>query len=72
MADVLVVPILVEVPSGFERSVSTLEEVLRRAGYVFYVGEPLSATIETVTQVLRQGGEIVYGGNGREVSARAV
>lgn len=46
MANVLVVPVYVEVPDGFERAVSTLESHLRRAGYTFYTGEPLPTTLE--------------------------
>ena len=46
MANVLVVPVYVEVPEGFERAVSTLESHLRRAGYSFYTGDPLSETLE--------------------------
>ena len=46
MPNVLVVPIYVEVPEGFERAVSTLESHLRRAGYSFYTGEPLPVTLE--------------------------
>lgn len=46
MANVLVVPVYVEVPEGFERAVSTLESHLRRAGYSFYTGEPLPVTLE--------------------------
>ncbi|HEV2732762.1 MAG TPA: hypothetical protein VGV15_22245 [Terriglobales bacterium] len=46
MPSVLVVPVYVEVPDGFERAVATLESHLRRAGYAFYTGEPLPVTLE--------------------------
>jgi len=46
MAKILVVPVYVEVPEGFERAVSTLEAHLRKAGYSFYMGEPLRVTLE--------------------------
>jgi hypothetical protein len=46
MAGVFVVPVYVEVPSGFERAVATLESHLRRAGYAFYTGDPLPLTLE--------------------------
>ncbi len=46
MPNVLVVPVYVEVPEGFERAVSTLESHLRRAGYAFYTGQPLPVTLE--------------------------
>src|SRR5438034_10945969 len=36
MPSVLVVPVYVEVPDGFERAVTALEAHLRRAGYAFY------------------------------------
>ena len=43
---VLVVPVYVEVNSGFERAVPTLESILRNAGYVFCVGDPLPETLD--------------------------
>lgn len=46
MPDVFVVPVYVEVPSGFERAVATLESYLQRAGYAFCTGEPLLETLE--------------------------
>lgn len=46
MAGVFVVPVYVEVPSGFERAIATLESHLRRAGYAFYTGDPLPVTLE--------------------------
>ena len=63
MADVLVVPVFVEIPSGFERSLSTLEDILRRAGYAFSVGEPLSGMVETAAQTFaqQQNGEFIDG-----------
>ena len=51
MPGVFVVPIYVEVPSGFERAVATLESHLRRAGYAFYTGEPLPVTLEETKRV---------------------
>lgn len=56
MPSVFVVPVYVEVPSGFERSVMALESHLRRAGYVFHTGEPLLETLEeTKKSLLRTG-----------------
>jgi len=46
MPSVLVIPVYVEVPSGFERAISTLESHLGRAGYAFHTGEPLSEDLE--------------------------
>lgn len=46
MPSVFVVPVYVEVPSGFERAVDTLEFHLRRAGYAFHTGEPLAEDLE--------------------------
>jgi hypothetical protein len=46
MSGVFVVPVYVEVPSGFERAIAALESHLRRAGYAFYTGEPLPVTLE--------------------------
>jgi hypothetical protein len=46
MANVLVVPVYVEVPEGFERAVSTLESHLRQAGYAFCTGAPMPVTLE--------------------------
>lgn len=43
---VLVVPVYVEINSGFERAVPTLESILRRAGYVFCMGDPLPETLD--------------------------
>jgi hypothetical protein len=54
MPSVFVVPVYVEVPSGFERSVMALESHLRRAGYVFHTGEPLFETLEETKKSLRQ------------------
>jgi hypothetical protein len=52
MPSVFVVPVYVEVPSGFERSVMALESHLRRAGYVFHTGEPLFETLEETKKAL--------------------
>jgi hypothetical protein len=46
MPSVLVVPVYVEVPQGFERAVDALESYLRHAGYVIYTGEPLAEDLE--------------------------
>jgi hypothetical protein len=54
MPNVLVVPVYVEVPSGFERSVMALESHLRRAGYVFHTGDPLFETLEDTKKNLRR------------------
>jgi len=56
MPSVFVVPVYVEVPSGFERSVMALESHLRRAGYVFHTGDPLFATLEETKKSLLQNG----------------
>jgi len=55
MPSVFVVPVYVEVPSGFERSVMALESHLRRAGYVFHVGDPLFETLEETKKSLSRG-----------------
>ena len=52
MPSVLVVPVYVEVPGGFERSVMALESHLRRAGYVFHTGDPLPETLEQTKKAL--------------------
>ena len=52
MPSVFVVPVYVEVPSGFERSVMALESHLRRAGYVFHTGDPLFETLEETKKSL--------------------
>jgi hypothetical protein len=52
MPKVFVVPVYVEVPSGFERAVDTLESHLRRAGYAFCTGEPLLETLEETKRAL--------------------
>ena len=46
MPRVVVVPVYVEVPCGFERALATLESHLRRAGYAFCTGTPLLETLE--------------------------
>ena len=73
MPSVFVVPVYVEVPSGFERSVIALESHLRRAGYVFHMGDPLFETLEETKKSLshceqRDVGVDVHGTIGREVS----
>lgn len=52
MPSVVVVPVYVEVSSGFERAVDTLESYLRRAGYVFHTGEPLPETLDDTKRAL--------------------
>jgi hypothetical protein len=52
MPSVFVVPVYVEVPGGFERSIIALEAHLRRAGYVFHIGDPLFETLEETKQSL--------------------
>ena len=70
MPGVLVVPVYVEVSSGFERAVDTLESYLRHAGYVFHTGDPLPETLEDTKRALedkrRNGGG--HGGLGAELS----
>ena len=46
MPSTFVVPVYVEVPSGFERAVIALESYLRRAGYAFCTGQPLAEDLE--------------------------
>lgn len=46
MPSVIVVPVYVEVPGGFERAVPTLESHLRLAGYAFHTGEPIAEDLE--------------------------
>lgn len=55
MPSVFVVPVYVEVPSGFERSIIALESHLRRAGYVFHTGDPLFETLEETKKSLTHG-----------------
>lgn len=52
MPSVFVVPVYVEVPGGFERSVMALEDHLRRAGYLFHVGDPLFETLDETKKSL--------------------
>jgi len=61
MPNVLVVPVYVEVPSGFERSVMALESHLRRAGYVFHTGDLLFETLEDTKKSLSQNGQNARG-----------
>jgi len=55
MPSVFVVPVYVEVPSGFERAIIALESHLRRAGYVFHTGDPLLETLEETKKSLAHG-----------------
>ena len=64
MPSVLVVPVYVEVPSGFERSVMALESHLRRAGYVFHTGEPLFETLEETKRSLLRTNDAAHESNG--------
>jgi len=71
MPSVFVVPVYVEVPSGFERSIIALESHLRRAGYVFHVGDALFETLEETKKSLSHGEQMsvaMDGTVGREVS----
>lgn len=63
MPSVFVVPVYVEVPGGFERSVMALESHLRRAGYVFHVCEPLFETLEETKKALGFGLQAATEGN---------
>jgi hypothetical protein len=55
MPSVFVVPVYVEVSSGFERAIDTLEYCLRRAGYVFHTGKPLAEDLEDIKARLSDG-----------------
>jgi hypothetical protein len=55
MPSVFVVPVYVEVSSGFERAIDTLEFYLRRAGYVFHTGKPLAEDLEEIKTRLSDG-----------------
>jgi hypothetical protein len=57
LPSVFVVPVYVEVSSGFERAVDTLESHLRRAGYLFHTGQPLPETLEETKRALENGRE---------------
>jgi len=48
MPSVVVVPVYIEVSSGFERAVDTLESYLRRAGYAFHTGKPMTEDLEEI------------------------
>jgi len=58
MPSVLVVPVYVEVPQGFERAVDALESYLRQAGFAIYTGEPLAEDLEQTKA--RLGGILVH------------
>jgi hypothetical protein len=58
MPSVFVVPVYVEVPGGFERSVMALESHLRRAGYIFHTGNPLFETLEETKRALARAEEL--------------
>jgi hypothetical protein len=76
LPSVFVVPVYVEVSSGFERAVDTLESHLRRAGYLFHTGEPLPRTLEETKRALGLGnGRETRGDNGgirAQLSARTL
>ncbi len=55
MPSVVVVPVYVEVSSGLERAVDTLESYLRRAGYAFHTGLPLTEDLEEIKARLSEG-----------------
>jgi hypothetical protein len=55
MPSVFVVPVYVEVSSGFERAIDTLEFHLRRAGYLFHTGKPLAEDLEEIKARLSDG-----------------
>jgi hypothetical protein len=57
MPNVVVVPVFVEVPDGFERAIDTLESHLRRAGYSFYTGKPFHGTLDETSQHDRKANE---------------
>ena len=63
MPSVFVVPVYVEVPGGFERSVMALESHLRRAGYIFHTGEPLLETLEETKKALLRAEDADYAGD---------
>jgi hypothetical protein len=63
MPSVFVVPVYVEVPGGFERSVMALESHLRRAGYVFHTGDPLFETLEETMKSLSRS-DLAAGSSG--------
>ncbi len=68
MPSVLVVPVYVEVPAGFERAVDALEFHLRQAGYAFHTGTVLCKTLEDVKNSLPQDGGLSNGGSGERLS----
>ena len=55
MPSVVVVPVYIEVSSGFERAIDTLESYLRRAGYAFYTGKPMAEDLEEIKTRLSEG-----------------
>ena len=64
MPGVFVVPVYVEVSSGFERAVDTLESYLRRAGYIFLTGEPMAESLDDTKRSLQQKRETGNGNGG--------
>jgi hypothetical protein len=64
LPSVFVVPVYVEVSAGFERAVDTLESHLRRAGYIFHTGEPLSETLDDTKRALEEKGDSKGGNDG--------
>jgi hypothetical protein len=47
--------VYIEVSSGFERAVDTLESYLRRAGYAFHTGKPMTEDLEEIKARLSEG-----------------
>ncbi len=67
MPSVFVVPVYVEVPSGIDRAVPTLESYLRRAGYIFHTGEPLAENLDATKLRLEAGDGRVGSGHSPQV-----
>lgn len=61
----LVVPVYIEVPQGFDRAVDTLESHLRRAGYIFHIGQPHRETLLDIKWALAE--DHANGGKNEEV-----
>ena len=59
MLGVFVVPLYLEIPDGFERAVATSESHLPRAGYAFYLGEPLPVALERPKETCSFGRRVV-------------
>ena len=59
MLGVFVVPLYLEIPDGFERAVAPWESHLPRAGYAFYMAEPLPVALERRKETCSFGGRVV-------------